>query len=166
MRKAVKIVHSLAACGMIGALLAYMVLLLYAPQDTAARYADMRAAINAVCKIILLPSLGVVLFSGLISMVVHRPFMDLGWVWLKAATGILLFEATLGAINAKADYAAKIAAKIAAGEADPGLLTTALATEWGGLYGITALSVANVVLGVWRPPLSRQAFGLRGSTTA
>lgn len=154
MRKAVKILHSLAACGMIGALVAYMVLLAQAPQDTAARYADMRAAINAMCRVVLLPSLGVVLFTGLIAMVVHRPFLDLGWVWLKAATGILLFEATLGAINAKADYAARVSAKIAAGEADASLLTAAIATEWGALLGITALSVANVIVAIWRPPLT------------
>ena len=75
---------------------------------------------------------------------------------MKALLGIGMFEATLGIIGSKADYAAKISAKIASGEADAALLKSALATEWSSLFAIMALSIANVVLGVWRPALARR----------
>lgn len=153
MRQLLKFLHTIAACGLIGGLLVYGVLLLYAPQDTPARYADLRHAIMLLSSTILLPSLAVCLVTGLLSMAVHRPFQEKRWVWTKALLGIGMFEATLGIIGSKADYAAKISAKIAAGEADAALLKSALATEWSSLFAVMALSVANVILGVWRPKL-------------
>jgi fructose-specific phosphotransferase system IIC component len=89
MRKSLKILHTLAACGMVGAVLAYMVLLLAAPQDTATAYAELRQSIAALCDYLLLPSLALVLVSGLLSMAVHRPFLDKRWAWLKAALGLM-----------------------------------------------------------------------------
>lgn len=152
MRQLLKFLHTLATCGLIGGLLVYGVLLVYAAQDTPARYADMRHAVALIANYILLPSLALCLVTGLLSMAVHRPYQEKRWVWLKAALGIGMFEATLG-IGSKADYAAKVSAKIAAGEADALLLKTALATEWSSIAAIMAISVANVVLGVWRPAL-------------
>ncbi len=159
MRKAVKFLHTLASCGLIGALLGYMIVLIYAPQDTARTYADVRHTINALCNYLLFPSLAVALVTGLLSMVVHQPFMDKRWVWFKAALGLGMLEATLAVIQSKANYAAKISAKIAAGEADAGALTSALSTEWTSLCAIMALSIANIVLGVWRPPLYKRRPG-------
>lgn len=156
MRKALKFLHTLASCGIIGALLAYGVLLLKAPQDTALKYADLRITIDALCQYVLLPSLGIALVSGLLSMAVHKPFQEKRWVWIKALLGLSMFEGTLAIINSKANYAAKLAAKIAAGEAEPGALASALSTEWSSIALIMALSIANIVLGVWRPSLARR----------
>lgn len=155
MRKTLKIFHIMASSGIIGALLGYGILLLYAPQDTAHRYADMRISIEALCDYVLLPSLAVALITGLLAMAVHHPFQELRWVWVKALLGLSMFESTLAIIQSKADYAAKLAAKIAVGEADAAALATALSTEWSSLAAIMALSIANVVLGVWRPRLAR-----------
>ncbi len=106
MRKTVKFLHTCAACGMIGALLGYMVVLNYAPQNTALAYADMRQTISALCNYLLLPSMALALISGLVSMAVHPPFQEQTWVWIKALLGISVFEATLGIIGSKADSAA------------------------------------------------------------
>lgn len=152
-RKTLKILHTLASCGLIGGLLAYMVLLLAAPQQTPAAYADLRVSIAAVSNYVLLPSLAVALVSGLWSMAIHAPFRDKGWAWLKAALGILMFKGVLTILGAKADHAAAVAERIAAGEAASQVLETALAYEWHTLLTVMALSVANVVLGVWRPKL-------------
>lgn len=153
MRQAMKFMHTLSSCGIIGALVAYMVLLTRAPQATAAQYSDVRQTIDALCDLVLLPSLGLALVTGLLAMAVHRPYQDKRWAWVKAATGIGMFEATLGIINAKSDYAAKISLKIASGEAPPDALQQALANEWTTLWAIMAISIANIVLGVWRPKL-------------
>jgi uncharacterized membrane protein len=164
MRKAVKILHSLAAGGLLGGLACYAVLLLAAPQHSPAAYADLRQSIAVISDYVLLPSLAVALVSGLISMIVHRPFLDLGWVWLKALLGILMFKGTLTIVSAKADYAATLSRRIAEGEAPPGALADLLALEWGTLAVVAAIAVANVVLGIWRPRLAR--FGAPGGASA
>jgi hypothetical protein len=156
MRKTLKTFHTLASCGLIGALLGYIVVLLAAPQDTMAAYANARAAIAALCNYLLLPSLAVCLVSGLLSMAAHHPFQEQRWAWMKALLGIGMFEATLGIIQAKAAYAATVSARIAAGEAGPDALSEALANEWGSLAAIMTLSLANVLLGVWRPRLAQR----------
>lgn len=151
MRKSLKILHTLASCGLLGGLLCYAIVLLAVKPETAAGYADLRAAIAAISDYLLLPSLAVALITGLFAMAVHKPFMDKGWVWGKAAMGLLMFKGTLAIIGANADSAAAVSAKIAAGEAPPEALEAALANEWYALGVIVFLSVANVVLGVWRP---------------
>ncbi|GGK18202.1 DUF2269 family protein [Salinarimonas ramus] len=155
MRKLVKILHSVAAAGLIGGLACYMVLLVAVPVEDAAAYAGLRAAISALSSWVLLPSLAVGLVSGLLSMIVHRPFQEMGWVWIKAGLGILMFKGTLTIVSAKADAAAAIAQRIAAGAAGPEALDELLVLEWGTLAVVMAIAVANVVLGIWRPRLVR-----------
>lgn len=156
MRKTMKILHSLAACGIIGGLLVYMILLAAAPHDTPAGYADLRKSISLISDYVLLPSLALVLVSGLLSMVVHQPFLDRRWAWAKAALGILMFKGVFTIVGAKADHAVVIAEKVASGEGTVQALESALAYEWHTLWLVMALSVANVVLGVWRPRLERR----------
>lgn len=155
-RKALKFLHTLASAGIVGALLAYGIVLLYAPQATAQQYADVRQIVSQLSNYLLLPSMGIALVTGLLSMAVHRPFQELRWVWVKALLGLLLFESTFAIVQSKATTAAALSAKIAAGEAEQSALATALSTEWTSLGAILTLSVANFVLGVWRPRLGRR----------
>ncbi len=122
MRKALKFFHTLASCGLIGALLGYMLVLVYAPHDTPAKFADMRQTIGVLCNYLLLPSLGIALITGLLSMAVHRPFQEKRWAWMKALLGLSMFESTLAIIQSKANYAAVVAAKMASGEVGVGAL--------------------------------------------
>jgi hypothetical protein len=154
MRKLVKVLHTLASSGLIGALLGYGIVLVYAPQETATQYADARKIISALCNYVLLPSMAIALITGLLSMVVHKPYMDRRWAWVKAFLGLSMFEATLGIVQSKANTAAATSAKIASGELPADALQGALTSEWYALGVIMTLSVANVVLGVWRPKLT------------
>lgn len=156
MRKALKFFHTLASCGLIGALAGYIIVLLYAPADTPQTYADMRQTISALCNYLLLPSLGIALVTGLLSMAAHPPFQEKRWAWVKALLGLGMFESTLAIIQSKATTAAVVSRKIAEGTEPAGALASALSTEWSSLYAILALSVANIVLGVWRPKLARK----------
>lgn len=157
MRKATKVLHTLASCGLIGALMGYIIVLVAAPQDTAAAYANARASIAALCNYLLLPSLAIALMSGLLSMVVHPPFQEMRWAWLKALLGLSMFEATLGIIGSKASAAASLSARIAAGEAEQKALADTISSEWGALTAIILLSLANVIVGIWRPRLWKTA---------
>lgn len=159
MRKAVKILHSLAAGGLLGGLACYAILLLAAPQETPHAYAELRQSILVISNYVLFPSLALALVSGLVSMIVHRPFLDTGWVWIKALLGILMFKGVLTIMSAKADHAADVAARIARGEAPADALAGLVALEWGTLAAVGAIAVANVVLGIWRPKLVRRLSG-------
>ncbi len=153
MRRALKFLHSLAACGMIGALAAHAVVLAMAPQDTPQAYAAMRQTLSQIASLLLLPSMAVALLSGLLAMIVHYPFAQTRWAWAKAALGLGLFEATLGFVQSKGTSAAEAAMKAAtAGEPDAGVASL-VANEWWTLCILLALSLAQVALGVWRPRL-------------
>lgn len=150
-RKVSKIMHSLAACGLIGGLACYMLLLIVNVPETPTAYADLRRVIQTISDYVILPSLGLALVTGLLSMMVHYPFTEKSWVWLKAVSGVVMFEGTLTVISAKARYAAKKSAEIAAGDAPADALQGLLAQEWNTLAVITAIAVVNVIIGVWRP---------------
>lgn len=163
MRKAMKVLHTLAAAGLLGGLVVYMLLLVVAPQDTPAAYADLRVSIAAISNYLLLPSLAVVLLSGIAAMVLHDPYLHKGWAWLKAASGILMFKGILTIVGAKADYASTVAQRVAEGEVAAEVLARALTYEWATLVVMLALSVANVVVGIWRPRLGRAPARSHGS---
>src|SRR5262245_61754201 len=136
MRKALKIVHTLAACGLIGAMLAYFLVLVFASQSTASAYADARMIISQLCDYLALPSMALAVVSGLLAMVVHRPFQNTRWAWLKALLGLSLFEATLAIVQAKATTAAALSAALASGAGDPGEIAMVLANERRALGAI------------------------------
>lgn len=156
-RRVLKILHELSSSGIIGALAAHLALLSVASTTQMLEYAAVRRGIEVITQYVLLPSLAVVLISGLLSIAVHRPFHGAGWAWLKLALGMAMFEGTLGAVNATARDASALAAKIVAGEAPVSSMDDVLRHEWGGLWFILFLSIINIVLGVWRPRLSRRA---------
>ncbi len=151
MRKTIKFLHSVASCGLVGALFGYAIILIVAPQATPQAYADMRQTLIILCNYLLLPSLAVSLVSGLVAMVVHRPFLDTRWAWLKAILGLSMFEATLAIVQAKAAAAAIESRRVALSTSEPGALAEILANEWLSLSVLLALSLAQIGLGVWRP---------------
>jgi hypothetical protein len=153
MRKLLKILHTIGSCGLIGGLAGYMAIWAFAPQETAADFAAARLIIGVLGNFLLIPSLGVCLVTGLLAMAVHRPFQERRWVWVKAALGIGMFEGTMGLVQSKADYAARVSTELA----DKGAASTGsdVASGWPLLTFVMALAILNVVLGVWRPALRR-----------
>jgi hypothetical protein len=91
----------------------------------------------------------------LFSMAIHMPFLTKGWVLLKALLGILMFKGVLTVVVAKSDYVAALATRVENGEPVEQALQKALAGEWGALWVVMALSLVNVLLGVWRPARMR-----------
>ena len=97
----------------------------------------------------LLPSLALVLVTALLAIAATRGYHDAGWAWVKALLGIGVFEATLVTVGASSRQAELAAAAVT----DPSLLASLLHSERNTLLMLLALSVANVVLAVWRPKL-------------
>ncbi|MCX8499897.1 MAG: hypothetical protein ORN25_11065, partial [Caulobacteraceae bacterium] len=72
MRQSVKFLHTVSSCGLLGALIAYILVLWKAPQASVGQYADMRDVISLICRYLLVPSLALSLVTGLVAMIVHR----------------------------------------------------------------------------------------------
>lgn len=153
MKRFLKFVHTVGAIGVLGALATHLVLVAMAPGDSPTAFAAVRTGIHAISRFILLPSLLLVLVSGLLAMAIHRPFMDARWAWLKAFTGVAMFEGTLNAVQSNATRGAELAVRALEGNGDPQALAALLHHEWMGLWTIGAIALANVALGVWRPRL-------------
>lgn len=156
MKKALKFLHQLGAIGVIGALVSYLLLAATVTPESPAEYFGLRQGIALISTWMLLPSLALVLTSGLLAIAVHHPFMEARWVWLKAALGLTMFEGTLATVQSTADRAARLSAGLADGTADTAALEALIEREWLGVAAILALSLANVVLAVWRPRLAKR----------
>lgn len=157
MRKLMKFLHTVGAIGLIGGLGTFMLALASGPAMTdLGAYAALRASLDAVSTWIIVPSMGLVTTSGLLAMAVHYPFMDAPWVWIKAVSGVLIFEATLGGIDAPAERAAEASARALAGEIDIAEMALLIEDKWIAWWVLLGLGTANVVLAIWRPRFGRK----------
>jgi uncharacterized membrane protein len=156
MRQLLKFLHTLGAIGMMGAMAALGVILLYAPPPTAlAEYAAVRSAMAAAATWVFMPSLGLTLIAGLLAIAASPAFHNAGWAWVKAASGILLFESGFVGVLGPMQREAADSVKALAGTFDPALLGAGLGAEKMTIWILLAVATVNVVLGVWRPRLVR-----------
>lgn len=156
-RKLSKIVHTLSAFAYAGGIAAYLFVLAAAPEPTdISQVLTLRTSIDFLVSWLIIPGMLVVLISGLVSMMVHTPFMEQGWVLLKAVSGVLIFEASLASIDGPARRAKEAAERAAAGEFDLAELSGMMHDEWMALVILLGLAVANVILGIWRPRPTRR----------
>lgn len=163
MRKTLKILHTVGSCGMVGALVAALVLIAFAPQASVAAYADMRQSIAHLSSYILLPSLGIVIVSGLLAMAAHAPYCDKGWALVKAGFGVIVFKGGLHIVSGHEEAATHAADAAAQGlSMAEAMANGALAHEGLMLWTMLIIAIANIVLGVWRPRFSAR----KTSTTA
>ena len=116
----------------------------------AAGYMTLMQAMAKIAAWIIGPSMVLTVVAGLLAIAAHPPFQDAGWVWAKAATGILIFEGGLHVMGPIQEEAKRGAAALVGGlgQASVARLLTA---EAGALWVLLAVSVANIALGVWRP---------------
>jgi hypothetical protein len=105
---------------------------------------------------LLLPSLALVLVSGLWSMAITRAFHNAGWVLAKLALGVVMFKGVLLSVQGPVQTEAARSAQALAGELDPAVLGTVMHNEWAAVWVVLLIATANVVLGVWRPKFSRR----------
>lgn len=146
----------MGAIGLMGAMASLLVLLAVAPPPASlAEYAVIRGAMGAVATWIFLPSLGLTLVAGLLAIAVNRGYHNAGWAWLKLATGLLVFEFGFAGVQGPMQEEAEQSAKALAGQVDPATLAGSLGAETGSLWVMLAIATVNVVLGIWRPRLTR-----------
>ncbi len=156
MRRLMKFLHTMGAIGLMGAMACLLVLFSFTPAPTSlAEYALMRAAMGGVATWIFLPSLGLTLISGLVAIAINRAYQSAGWAWAKLLSGVLVFGWGFAAIQGPMQEEAELSARALAHEIDSVALATSLASEWKSLWVLLAIATANVILGIWRPRLTK-----------
>ncbi len=148
----------MGAIGLMGAMASLLVLLNLTPPPTSlAEYALIRGGMGAIATWIFFPSLGLTLIAGLLAIGLNRGYHDAGWAWLKAATGILVFESGFVGVLGPMQQEAELSAGALSGRVDPATLAGSLGAERNTLWVLLAIATANVVLGIWRPRLMRSS---------
>ena len=156
MRRVLKFLHVMAAFGLMGAMASLIVLSIVSPPKTElAAYAATREAMSAISTWLFLPSLGLSLIAGLTAIAINRAYQNAGSAWAELITGVSLFEGGLQGIQGPMGTEAEQSAAVLAGHADAATLSLSLSAEGGTLCVVLAVATANVVLGIWRPKLSR-----------
>ena len=158
MRRLLKFLHTLSAAGMTGAVAAVAIVLLATPPLIGtAGYVPVLVAMARIAAWIIAPSMVLTVITGLLAIVPTPAFQEAGWVWAKAATGILILEGglqVLGPIQAEAKRGARALA-VAPDRASVSRLMTA---EANTLWLLVAVCAANIALGVWRPRMPKLPF--------
>jgi len=151
LRRLLKFLHTIGAIGLMGAMASLVVIMTVAPAPTSlVGQAAVMGAMAQIASWVFMPSLVLTLIPGLLAIAVTPGFHDAGWVWAKAATGILIFEGglhVLGPIQA----AGRSSADALAGRLDPVVVARMFAADRNTLWVLLAVALANVALGVWRP---------------
>lgn len=164
MKKILKSLHTVGSVGITGAVAAHLVLLTALPGlATVAEAAALRTGIAAVATWLLLPSLLLVLVSGLLAIAAQPAFGSAGWVWVKVALGLVIFEGTLVSVQRPAERNLDYTLQAVAGKIDAAELEAMLHSEWGALWVILAVCIANIILGIWRPRLVRRRVAAKAS---
>jgi hypothetical protein len=151
-----KFMHVMGAIGLMGAMACLLVLLSFTPSPASlSEYALMRAAMGGIATWIFLPSLGLTLVAGLLAIGFNRAYQNAGWAWAKLLSGVLVFEWGFAAIQGPMQQEAELSAHALAHEADTATLAASLDPEWKSLWVMLAIATVNVILGIWRPRLTR-----------
>ena len=150
MRRLLKFLHTLGAAGLMGGAAAMAIVLILTPVSIgAANYGPVVIGMSKIAAWVIGPSMVLTVVTGLLAMVAHAPFQDAGWVWVKAATGILILQAGLHILGPIQEEAARAAGGSAMADAADAarLFQAEINTAWV----LLAVSAANIALGVWRP---------------
>lgn len=132
-----------------GGLAVCLLINLTATRDSPGEFIAARHVYASIAQYVVIPSMVVVVASGLIALAATRGFMDSGWAWVKALLGLSVFEATLVIVgSSRRDVELALAASDLAG------LDALLRSERNTLLLLIAVTVVNVVLAVWRPRLT------------
>ncbi len=155
MRRLLKFLHTIGAVGLMGAMASLLAIMTIAPSPSSpSAYAAVVKAMAAISAWVFFPSLAVTLIAGLLAIAVNPAFHEAGWAWVKAGTGIVLFEGGLLYVAGPLQEEARRSALAMTGRWDLQAAARASSAEWSTLWLLLGVTAANVALGVWRPRFS------------
>lgn len=157
MQRLLKFLHTMGAIGFMGSLASLLVLeTLTPPPSSLASYALIRGAMGMIANWVFFPSFVLTLVPGLLAIAVTPTFQTATWVWIKAASGILIFVGGLHALAPIQDEA-RLSAEALAGRLDPAKLEGVSEGTAPTMWALLAIATANVVLGIWRQRILRRS---------
>ena len=163
MRRFLKFLHTTSSIGLAGGLISIMIMLETGPSPNELEaYAALRATLATLSNWLIVPSMALCLFSGVVALAVHAPFHNRGWAWLKAVTGILVLEATLASIDAPLESAAIKSAQALEGALSVEQLTQQINDKWVAWWVLLVIFAVNIALAIWRPRFAKD-LGRRSS---
>jgi len=152
LRRLLKCLHTLGAIGMMGSMASFLAALAFlAVPSSLAAQAGVAGAMAQIATWVFLPSMALTLLSGVLAIAATPAFHDAGWVWVKAATGILVFEGGLQYVAGPIQEAGRTSASLLAGRLDPADVAHTLTAERNTLWVLLAVALANIALAIWRP---------------
>ena len=149
LRRGAKFLHEIASIGFGGGLVVCLLINLTANRALPGEFKAARHVYASVAEYIVIPSMAIVVASGLVALAATRGFMDSGWAWVKALLGLSVFEATLAIVGSS-----RGGAEILLAASESTVLDALLRSERNTLLLLIALTVVNVVLAIWRPRLT------------
>lgn len=156
-KNVVKLLHFAGLVGLAGGIMVALVLASAIDETSPSGAATVHAAIALVGSAVVVPSLIMVLVSGMLLVVARPQLISARWVWLKAALGVVVGAVVLLALQPAFRAAAVMSAGGALGERAIVPLATVVAREYGAAYATLALLLAAGVVAIWRPRLGRAA---------
>jgi hypothetical protein len=148
-----KLIHFVALAGFAGGLGAALLLADGAGGAAPAALAAARSGVAQLAAALIVPSLVVLVLSGMLLVVARPALIGARWVWAKAVLTVALGGLTLVQVAPAMQRLAALTNDAALGEPSAAAIQSALHDEsWGGL-AVLALSLIALALAVWRPRL-------------
>lgn len=158
MKAFLKFLHEIATVGVMGGSVAQLVTWSMASGRSLPEQVLLYDLALTVCKGVVLPSLVLVLLSGVLTMARHKSFHNPEWAWIKLLMTPLVLEATFVGVVGPAQSAADLSHAMAAGQTvDPADMAHTLRLGTFGLWLVLFIYAANVALAIWRPRVKKAA---------
>lgn len=155
-RHLIKIIHLLALAGFVGGLASTLLLSDYADDAPPSLLAALRMLIAALDESLVVPSLVLMVLSGMLLVVARPQLVGARWLWAKTALTVVIAVVVLAVVHPAITRAAVLAAEGALGTPALGELSRAFTAERIGGIAVLALAALAVVLAVWRPRLGQR----------
>lgn len=155
-RHLLKIVHLLALTGFVGGLASSLLLSDFADNAPPSLLAALRMSVASLGESLVVPSLVLMVVSGMLLVVARPQLVGARWLWAKAVLTVVIAIIAVGVVQPAITRAAVLAAEGALGTPALSEMSQAFTAERvGGMLALLLAAVA-VVLAVWRPRLGQR----------
>lgn len=154
-RHLIKIVHLLALAGFVGGLAATLLLSDFADDAPPSLLAALRMSVASLGESLVVPSLVLMVVSGMLLVVARPQLVRARWLWAKALLTVVIAVIALGIVQPAITRAAVLAAEGALGTPTLNEMSAAFTAERVGSVVVLLLAAVAVVLAVWRPRLGQ-----------
>lgn len=155
MRHALRWLHLIAVAGFMGAVAASLLIAARADSMSPTAFAAARQLIESVGNYLALPSLTVLVVSGMLLVAVRPIWMEARWVWTKALIGALIGALFLVWLQPALHQAAVLSGSTLALAPSFEALQASVQIGWTYSALVLVLSLVASVIAVWRPRLGQ-----------